>query len=141
MGQQISSVMTRPVVAIGADAPLGEAAREMARADVGALPVTEGDRLVGLVTDRDIVVRALAEGRDPASTRVSEIASDKCVTVAPDDDISDALRLMASHQLRRAPVVDGDGRLVGMVAQADIARFASAQETGRLVEEISEERS
>jgi CBS domain-containing protein len=113
-----------------------DAARLMAEEGVGPLPVVDEDRLVGIVTDRDLVLRVLAEDRDPDSTTVSEVASEEPVTVQPDDDIDRALQLMAQHQVRRLPVIEA-GRLVGIVTQADIAREAPADQTGEVVEEIS----
>jgi CBS domain-containing protein len=92
--------------------------------------------LVGIVTDRDIVVRVVAEGRDPNATTVREIASTELVTVSPDDALDDALNRLAERQVRRLPVVEGD-RLVGIVAQADIARLGEDKKTGEVVEEIS----
>jgi len=93
-------------------------------------------RLVGIVTDRDIVVRVVAEGRDANVTTVKEIASTDLVTVAPGDDLDVALNLLAQRQVRRLPVVEGE-RLVGIVAQADIARLGKDKKTGEVVEEIS----
>jgi CBS domain-containing protein len=110
----------------------------MKERDVGIVPVVEGGRLVGTVTDRDIVVRVVAEGKDPHSVRVREIASTDVVTVDPQQDLDEALRLMASHQVRRLPVVEEGGKLVGIVAQADVAREANDKQTGELVEEISQ---
>jgi CBS domain-containing protein len=106
--------------------------------DVGLAPIVEGNRLVGTVTDRDIVTRVIAEGRSPESTSVREIASTDLVTVDPQQDLDEALRLMAKHQVRRLPVVEEDGRLVGVIAQADVAEHADSSSTGRMVEEISE---
>ena len=113
-----------------------EAAKVMAREDVGPIPVVEGGRLIGVVTDRDLVVRVLAEERDPQGTTVAEIATTDVVTVAPDASLDEALRLLAQNQVRRLPVVEGD-RLVGILAQADVARHAEEIETGEVVEEIS----
>jgi CBS domain-containing protein len=110
----------------------------MATEDVGSLPVTEGDRLVGMVTDRDIVTRVVAEGKDAQAATVGEIASKDLVTVDPQQDLDEALRLMAQHQVRRLPVVEEDGRLVGILAQADVAREGEDSKTGQLVERISD---
>ena len=115
-----------------------EAAKLMRGEDAGIAPIVDGDRLVGVVTDRDIAIRVVAEGRDPQSTKVEEVASQNVVTIDPQQDLDEALRLMAQHQLRRLPVVEEDGKLVGIVAQADVARHADADRTGRVVEEISE---
>jgi CBS domain-containing protein len=114
-----------------------EAAKLMKGEDAGIAPIVDGDRLVGVVTDRDIAIRVVAEGRDPQSTKVEEIASQNVVTVDPQQELDEALRLMAQHQVRRLPVVEEDGRLVGIVAQADVARHADAQRTGEVVEDIS----
>jgi CBS domain-containing protein len=113
-----------------------DAAKLMRGEDAGIAPIVDGDRLVGVVTDRDIAIRVVAEGRDPSTTKVEEIASGNLVTVEPGQDLDDALRLMAQHQVRRLPVVD-DGKLVGIVAQADVAKHADAKRTGKVVEEIS----
>ena len=133
---QIRDVMTSNPSTVETSASVLEAAKIMASQDVGPVPVVEGDRLTGIVTDRDIVVRVLAEGRDPSSTTVGEIASSDLVTVTPDDDLQEALETMASAQARRLPVVEGD-RVVGIVAQADVARQGQDAQTGEVVEEIS----
>jgi CBS domain-containing protein len=106
---------------------------------VGLAPIVEGDRLVGALTDRDIVTRVVAEGRDPQSVIVREVASTDLVTIDPQQDLDEALRLMASNQIRRLPVVAEDGRLVGVLAQADVARESNEKQTGQLVEEISKD--
>jgi CBS domain-containing protein len=136
MGKSISEVMTRDVRATEPSATIADAAKTMASEDIGPIPVVEGGRIVGIVTDRDIVVRVIAAGKDPNSTTVGEIVSSDVVTVAPDDDIDDALTMMAQNQVRRLPVVEGD-RLVGIVAQADVARLGKDKKTGEVVEEIS----
>ena len=138
MGKSVKDVMTTNPTSVVADNPVVEAARIMKEKDVGIVPVVEGGRLVGTVTDRDIAVRVVAEGKDPQSVRVREIASTDVVTVDPQQDLDEALRLMASHQVRRLPVVEAGGRLVGIVAQADVAREANDKKTGELVEEISQ---
>jgi len=117
--------------------PVVEVARIMLAEDVGSLPVVQGERLMCVITDRDIAVRVVAEGKDPTDLPVAGIASREIVTVSPDQPLDEALQVMASAQVRRLPVVD-DGRLVGILAQADVARSADEQATGRVVEEISQ---
>lgn len=136
MGTSIKDVMTREVRACEPTATVVEAAKVMAREDVGPIPIVEDGRLVGIITDRDIVVQVVAAGRDVNSTTVGDVASRDLVTVSPDDDLDDALTLLAQRQVRRLPVVEGD-RLVGIVAQADIARLGKDKKTGEVVEEIS----
>jgi CBS domain-containing protein len=136
MGTSIKEVMTRDVRACEPNATVADAAKVMAQEDVGPVPIVEDGRLVGIVTDRDIVVRVVAEGRDPNATTVKEIASTELVTVSPGDDLDEALNLLAARQVRRLPVVEGE-RLVGIVAQADIARLGKDKKTGEVVEEIS----
>jgi CBS domain-containing protein len=136
MGTSIKEVMTRDVRACEPNATVADAAKVMAQEDVGPVPIVEDGRLVGIVTDRDIVVRVVAEGRDPNATTVKEIASTDLVTVSPGDDLDEALKLLAERQVRRLPVVEGD-RLVGIVAQADVARLGKDTQTGEVVEEIS----
>jgi CBS domain-containing protein len=138
MGKSIREVMSSNPCAIEADKPVAYAARMMKDEDVGLAPVVEGDRLVGALTDRDIVVRVVAEGKNPQSVTVREVASTEVVTVDPQQELDEALQLMASKQVRRLPVVEGDGRLVGVLAQADIAREAKDKQTGQLVEDISQ---
>jgi CBS domain-containing protein len=136
MGKQIREVMTPGPETIQADRPVAEAAKLMKQADAGMIPVMEDGNLLGTVTDRDIALRVVAEGKDPQSTPVREIASTDIVTVEPDRDLAEALQLMAKHQVRRLPVVEG-GRLVGVLAQADVALQGDEQEVGHTVEEIS----
>jgi len=134
---QIREVMTDQVETCEPSTTVLEAARIMAKSDVGPIPVVENGRPVGLVTDRDIVVRAVADGRDPQMTTVGEIASTNLVTVEPEQSLEEALELMARRQLRRLPVVEGE-KLVGIVAQADVARSADARATGDVVHDISQ---
>jgi CBS domain-containing protein len=138
MGKTIKDTMTSNPCSIDADKPVSYAAKMMRDEDVGLAPIVEGDRLVGTLTDRDIATRVVAEGRDPESTTVREVASSDVVTVNPQQGLGEALQLMAQHQVRRLPVVEEDGRLVGVVAQADVAEHAEPSETGRMVEEISD---
>jgi CBS domain-containing protein len=139
MAKKISELMSPNPCAIDADKPVAYAARMMKDEDVGLAPIVEGDRLVGTLTDRDIVTRVVAEGKDPQSVTVREVSSTNLVTDDPKQDLDEALRLMASNQVRRLPVVEEDGRLVGVVAQADVAREAKDKQTGELVEEISKD--
>jgi CBS domain-containing protein len=136
MGTSIKEIMTRDVRACEPNATVADAAKVMAQGDVGPVPIVEDGRLVGIVTDRDIAVRVVAEGRDANATTVKEIASTDLVTVSPGDDLDEALNLLAQRQVRRLPVVEGE-RLVGIVAQADIARLGKDKKTGEVVEEIS----
>jgi CBS domain-containing protein len=137
MARSVRDAMTKGPRSIGADATVVEAARIMRDEDVGIVPIVDGDRLVGTVTDRDITVRVIAEGKDPQATKAEQIASRELVTVDPQQDLDEALRLMAQHQVRRLPVVEEDGKLVGILAQADVARHATDEQTGEVVEQIS----
>jgi CBS domain-containing protein len=136
MGKSVKDAMTTSPATATPSQSLAEAARLMKQQDIGSVPVVDGSRLVGLLTDRDIVVRAVAEGGDPQTVQVGEIASHDVVTVRPDDNLDDALRLMAQYQIRRLAVVE-DGQLVGVVAQADVAHEAKDKAVGQVVEEIS----
>jgi CBS domain-containing protein len=109
----------------------------MKQEDCGSIPVVEGGRLVGIVTDRDIVVRGVAAGKDPKTQRVSEIMSADPVAIGPNDDLSDAENIMGDRQIRRLPVVE-DGKLVGILVTAQIARAGSERTTGETLKEISE---
>ena len=137
MAKRIHEAMTSNPCAIEADRSVAYAAQMMKQEDVGVAPIVENGRLVGVLTDRDIAIRVVAEGKDPDSVQVRDVASSNVVTVDPGQDLDDALRLMARYQVRRLPVVENDGRLVGVVAQADVAEEAKPKETGEMVEEIS----
>ena len=137
MGKHVRDAMSERPRCVTPETPVGEAARLMSQEDVGSLPVVDGERLVGVVTDRDIVVRAVAEGKDPRGMPVREVASVDLVTIHEDDDLSDALEAMARHQVRRLPVVDRQERVVGVLAQADVALEAKEKQAGELLEEIS----
>lgn len=138
MGKSIKEVMTPSPTTVEPGASVVEAARTMRERDTGIVPVVENGKLIGTVTDRDIVVRLIAEGRDPSSATVREIASTDLVTVDPQQELDEGLRLMAQHKVRRLPVVEEDGRLVGIVSQADVARQEDDARTGEVVEQISE---
>ena len=133
MGRKIKDAMTSEPCAIDADKPVAYAAKMMKDEDVGFAPIVEGDRLVGTLTDRDIAVKVVAVGMDPQTTLVREVAATDVVSVQPDQDFEEALRLMAQNQVRRLPVVEEGGKLVGVVAQE-----ADAPKVGRMVEDISE---
>lgn len=137
MAERIRELMTSNPRSLESGSTVMEAARLMRDEDAGIIPIVEGEKLVGTVTDRDIAVRVVAEGRQPESVTVGEIASRELVTIDPQQDLDEALRLMARHQVRRLPVVEEDGKLVGIVAQADVAAHASDRRTGELVEDIS----
>jgi CBS domain-containing protein len=111
---------------IGPDATLVDAAMRMAEADVGILPVGENDRLVGVVTDRDLVVRGIAEGANPAETTIREIMTEKVLYCFDDQEPNEAASDMAAQQVRRLPVVDRKKQLIGMVSLADIARISGS---------------
>jgi len=139
MGKSVRDAMTSSPCTIDAEKPVAYGAKMMKQENVGIAPIVEGDRLIGTLTDRDIAVRVVAEGKSPETTRVREVASAAPVTVDPEQDLDEALRLMATHQVRRLPVVEEDGRVVGVLAQADVAEEAKAKKTGELVEEISKD--
>ena len=137
MGPKVREVMTDRPRCVTFDTPISEAASLMESENVGSLPVLEGEALAGMITDRDIVVRAVAKGKDPRGMPVREVASRELVTVYAEEDLSNALTKMASEQVRRLPVVDEDNRLVGILAQADVALEAKEKTVGEMVEEIS----
>jgi CBS domain-containing protein len=134
----VRELMTPGAECVGENESLVDAACKMRDLDVGALPICgEDDRLKGVVTDRDIVVRCIADGGDPSQARAGDLAQGKPVTIGADDPVEEALRAMAEHKVRRLPVIDGD-RLAGMLSQADIARAMPDAVTGDVVEEVSQ---
>jgi CBS domain-containing protein len=137
MGKSIREVMTDNPRTVTADSSVAEAARVMRDEDAGIVPIVDGEKLSGVITDRDITIQVVADGKDPQTTKVTEAASKNVVTIDPQQDLDEALRLMAQHQVRRLPVTEEDGRLVGIVAQADVAKHAKAKQTGEVVEDIS----
>jgi CBS domain-containing protein len=138
MAKTIREVMTASPRTVSAGSTVVEAARTMRDEDAGIVPVVDGDRLTGVITDRDITIQVVASGKDPQTTKVEEIASTDVVTIDPQQDLDEALRLMAKHQVRRLPVTEEDGKLVGILAQADVARHSDAERTGEVVEDISQ---
>jgi CBS domain-containing protein len=134
---KVADVMTPNPQTIEPSTPVIEAARLMAKEDIGPVPIVDGDRVIGILTDRDIATRVVAEGKDPQSTTAGDVASKQLVTIDPEQDLDEAARLMAQHQVRRLPVCEEDGRLVGILAQADVAAEAPAEQAGQVVSEIS----
>ena len=138
MGKRITELMTPNPRTIDQNKPVSDAAKMMRDEDVGVAPIVEDDKLIGMLTDRDIAIRVVAEGRNPDQVIVRDVASKQVVTIDPQQDLDEALRIMAKHRVRRLPVVEEDGKLVGVVAQADVARKGDDTKTGKLVEEISQ---
>ena len=131
-------IMTGGAECVGENETLVDAARKMRDLDIGSLPICgEDQRLKGMLTDRDIVIKCLAEGGDASSTKAGELAQGKPVTIGADDDVSEALATMKEHKVRRLPVIDGHD-LIGMLTQADVARSLPEDRVGDLVEYISE---
>ena len=137
MGPKVHEHMTDRPRCVTPETSVSEAAELMASEDVGSLPILDGDRLAGVVTDRDIVVRAVAKKKDPQGMPVREVATHDPITVRADDDLAEALKIMASFQVRRLPVIDEDNRLVGVLSQADVAMGAKEKAVGEMVEGIS----
>ncbi|MBT2391831.1 CBS domain-containing protein [Streptomyces sp. ISL-1] len=130
-------IMTEGAECIGADESVLEAAKKMKQLGVGALPICGTDnRLKGMLTDRDIVVKVLGAGKDPSSVKAGELAQGEAVTIGADDDAEEILRTMTQHKVRRLPVIDGHD-LVGMVAQADVARALPDPKVGDLLQALS----
>ena len=137
MSKTVRDAMTSKPCTIDATKDVVYAAKMMKDENVGVAPIVEGDQLVGVLTDRDIAIKVVAEGKDPQATKVRDIASTNVVTVDPQQDLDEALRLMAKNQVRRLPVVEEDGKVVGILAQADVALAGDDAKTGQVVEEIS----
>ena len=117
---QVKDVMTKGVEVVRPDATLEEAAKKMKSLDIGPLPVCDGEKLVGILTDRDITVRATAEGRDPKQTKVQEVMSKELIYCVEDQDVEEATKLMQSKQIRRVPILNRDKRLVGILSLGDL---------------------
>ena len=129
-------IMTGGVDCIGENETVAEAARKMAQLGVGALPICgEDDRLKGMLTDRDIVVKVIAEGKDPNTCRAGELAEGKPVTIGADDSLEELVRTMAQHEVKRVPVIDGH-RLVGVVSESDVAGSAPPELVVKLVKGV-----
>ena len=135
---KVKDMMHKGVECVAPDTAINAVAKKMRELDVGAIPVASNGTLIGMVTDRDIVLRVVARGQDAQQVLVGSLAEGEVVTIGADDSLDEARRTMEEHQVRRLPVIDGH-RLVGIVSQADLARALPEQETGRLVEQISQE--
>jgi CBS domain-containing protein len=137
MSKTAREIMSSGAECVGENESIVEAARKMASLDVGALPICgEDERLKGMLTDRDIVVKVLAEGKDPGETKASELAQGKPVTIGADDPAEEALQTMSAHKVRRLPVIDGH-ELIGVVSQGDLATELGPERVGELVGAIS----
>jgi CBS domain-containing protein len=137
MAKTAREVMSGDCECVGENETISDAAKKMAELDVGALPICgEDDRLKGMLTDRDIVVKVLATGKDPGSTQAGEVGEGKPVTIGADDSVAEAIATMKEHKVRRLPVIDGHD-LIGIVSQGDLAQNADEEEIGDLVEVIS----
>lgn len=132
----VREIMTNRIISIAPTATVKEAAQLMNKNNIGAVPVCDGTAVRGMLTDRDIVLRCVAESKDANTIRVSDICSQGAVSVKPDESVSDAMNLMASEQVRRLPVVD-NGKIIGMLSFADIAREKSGMEVAEAISEIS----
>jgi CBS domain-containing protein len=140
MRKTVADVMTSDPYVVSREASAVEAARMMDEQNIGSVPVVDGNRLVGIVTDRDIAVRVVAAALDPNRTTVGEIATANLHSATPDESIDEVYERMAVWRVRRIPVVDGDGdgQIVGMLAQADLVHELKASKAGQLVDEISQ---
>ncbi|MFZ0386017.1 MAG: CBS domain-containing protein [Solirubrobacteraceae bacterium] len=138
MSKSARDVMSSGTDCIGENDTVESAAKKLADLDVGAMPICgEDDRLKGMLTDRDIAIKVVAAGKDPARTTAGELATqDEVVTIGADDSVEEALRTMTAKKVRRLPVIDGR-ELVGVVSQADLAREIDSSKVGELVEAIS----
>lgn len=138
MPKTAREVMTGDAKCVGENETVAEAAKKMAELDVGSLPICgEDERLKGMLTDRDIVVKVVAKGQDPESTKAGEFGEGKPVTIGADDSVDETLRTMVEHKVRRLPVIDGH-TLIGIVSQGDLATHVSDEQVGELVSAISE---
>jgi len=136
---ELRDIMTRDVEIVSASASLKEAADKMKSLDVGLMPVCDGDRLQGILTDRDITIRATAHGRDPKKTKVSDVMSTDLAYCLEEQEVEEAVSLMEARQIRRIPILNQDKRLVGIVSLADIAIHVRDRDlSGETLEEISE---
>ena len=135
---KIREIMTPDAQCVRPDETLVDAALLMRQLDVGVLPVCDDDELVGMLTDRDIAIRAVADARHPATTMVREVMSDGTITVFEDQEVDEAVQIMEQHQIRRAPVLSRDNKLVGILSLGDIAVDGSAILSGEALKRVSQ---
>lgn len=133
----VNEVMSANVEWVGPDITLQESARRMRDKDIGCLPVRESDRIIGMITDRDIACRAVADGRDPATTKVRDIMSEHITCCFDDDDVAKAAKVMEDKHIRRLPIVSHDDRLVGLLSLDDLARRCSHELSGEVMEAVA----
>ena len=139
MATRAADIMSKDVTVIREDETVREAAERLAKDDIGVLPICDEQKQIrGVLTDRDIVVHVVARGMDPATTRARDMEQGELITLRPDDSIQHACDLMAQYKVRRLPVVD-NGRIVGMVSQADVAKSVSPEQAGRMLTQISKD--
>jgi len=138
MTTSIRDIMTRDVETVAPEASIRDAAEKMKALNIGSLPICEGRKVIGMVTDRDIAVRGVAEGRDCDATKVRDLMSIDVVSVREDSDLSEAGMLMHDHQLRRLPVLNAQGELVGFLSMARLARSEEPDQAGRILKGVSE---
>lgn len=135
---QIKNIMHRGVVSVSPEAPVTAVAKRMKEEDVGAVPVMDGDRLIGMITDRDLALRALADGEDLSRLTARDLMTPQVVFCRDDEEADDAIRLMEDRQIRRLPVMDGAGRVVGMVGLGDIAHALSRDMSAEVLRSVSD---
>lgn len=139
MSKLAKDIMTAAPQCCSRETTLNEVANLMVEADCGEIPVTDGSRLVGVITDRDIVCRVVAKGKNPSAVTAGECMTEPVVTVTEDATLEEVLSVMESKQIRRVPVVDGTGSCCGIISQADVALTARESETGEMVREVSKD--
>jgi CBS domain-containing protein len=135
---KVKDAMHKGVTWVDPETKVGELARHMRDEGIGSIPVGENDRLIGMVTDRDIVLKAFADGRDPASFTARDVMHGPILYCRSEEDVDDAVRLMEQHQVRRLPVIDENKRMVGMLSLGDIASASAATLTGEVTQAVAE---
>ena len=125
-------IMTEGADYVDSSTTVLDVAKKLASQDIGSVPICDGEKLKGMITDRDIVVKVLAEGKDPATTKAGELGQGKPVTIGADDSLDELVRTMAQHEVKRLPVIDGH-QLVGVVSEADVAEHATPEQVVSVV--------